>query len=211
MQMEISEKFWGEFMSDGHMTDDEKKALIEVASECFKEAGVQKTTMESIAEKAGIDLSVIRSEFKGKSHLALVVQARDLEELKREYLANMPDASVLEMTKFIIKSRCEFIEKHKNRTLTIFRNAFMRRQPWSDILDSMIWQLSVEFATLFGKGVREGEVRNDVDINAVVRAVMSFYLTAIVTIGLKADDFKAEEVWAFIEPQIDLLMDVLKP
>jgi len=198
-------------MSDGHMTDDEKKALIEVASECFKEAGVQKTTMESIAEKAGIDLSVIRSEFKGKSHLALVVQARDLEELKREYLANMPDASVLEMTKFIIKSRCEFIEKHKNRTLTIFRNAFMRRQPWSDILDSMIWQLSVEFATLFGKGVREGEVRNDVDINAVVRAVMSFYLTAIVTIGLKADDFKAEEVWAFIEPQIDLLMDVLKP
>ena len=187
-----------------------RKAVIKVASKCFEEHGVKKTTMPTIAAQAGMDLKELKSLFKSKSLLTVGVQNYDLEKLKRKYIANMPNASLGEMVKFIMQSRCEFIEKHNEQTMLVFSKALLGREPWSKMLDSMLWQLSIEFAALFEKSVREGEIRKDVDIHTVVRALMSFYLTGIVIFGLRAGKFETAKVWNVIEPQIDLLLDGLK-
>lgn len=190
--------------------DETREAILDAATEGFARDGIKKTTMRSIAERVGIDVAELKGLFTNKSVLALSVQVRELDRLKEEYIKNMPDATLDETIKFIIRSRCEFVEKNSERTILFFRNAFMGREPWSKTFDWMVWQLSIEFATLVEKSVREGYLRKDTDINIAVRAIVSFYLTGIVTMGLRAKTFKAADVWAFIEPQIDILLEGLK-
>lgn len=186
------------------------KTVLKAAAACFAEKGVRKTTMQMVADEAGIALTELKALFKTKNHLAMSVQSQELSQLQTAYIQSMPDAAVDEMIKHIIRMRCEFVETHQEQTTLFFQNAFVGREPWSAMLDKMIWQLSVEFATLFEKSVRSGFIRKDADINVAVRAITSFYLTGIVTVGLRAKVFHADEVWAFIEPQIDMVIEGLK-
>jgi len=184
-----------------------KKAILKAAAACFEENGVKKSTLVAIAERAGVEVAQLKSIFKNKNLLALMVQRQDLERLKSDYIKNMPHASVEEMVKFIIRTRCEFVEKHSEQTLLFFRNAFLGRQPWTKAFEQLVWQLSIEFATLIENGVHKGTIKKETDINIAVRAITSFYLTGIVTIGLQAESFDATAVWGFIEPQVDMLFE----
>jgi len=197
-------------MSESDNTEDNRAAILEAASECFSEKGVRRTTLISIAQRAGVEIDELKALFKSKSLLVLAVQAEALQAVTQAYLADMPDASLGEAIKFIIRTRCEFVEENVERTLLFFQNAFKAKQPWSQMLDQMIWKLSVEFAALFEKSIRQGEIRRDVDINTAVRAVVSFYLTGMVVMGLRAERYDAEVVYKFIEPQVDTLLEGMK-
>ncbi len=188
-----------------------RKKILQAANECFDELGVKKSTLALLAERAGVDTKDIKTLFGNKSLLALAVQGIAIEKMQREYLAKMPDATLVETVKFIIRTRLEFVERHFEQTALFFQNGLIGREPWSTGLDKTIWRLSIEFATLFEKASRRGEIRKDININVAVRAITSFYLTGVVTIGLRAEKFDADTVWAFVEPQIELVIDCLKP
>ncbi len=187
-----------------------RRAVVEAAAKRFAEYGIKRTTVTSIAEQAGVDLAELKSLFKNKNHLVLAAQNLKFEQMKVEYLKNLPDAPYEDQIKFILRTRCEYVEKNSEQTLLFFRNALMGREPWSAMLDQQIWELSIEFATLFESGVRAKTIGKDTDINIAVRSLTSFYLTGIVTVGLRSKKFDAQVVWNFIEPQIDLLLDCLK-
>lgn len=197
-------------MAPGNNSERVREAIVVAATECFARHGVRRTTLAAIAKHAGVDLAELNAEFKNKSLLVLAVQGLELEQVKREYIANMPDATLDEMVKFIVRTRCDFVEKHHEQTMIFFRNAFIGRQPWSRMMDQVIWELSIEFASLFEKSIRQGWLKPGTDVNTAVRALTSFYLTGIVTIGLRAEKFEAAAVWGFVEPQIDLLLEGLK-
>lgn len=183
-----------------------RKAVLEAATVAFEADGCKKSTLQSIADRAQVDVATIRNLFGNKELLVLAVQSQEVERLTRDYFANMPDVGVAESVAFIIRSRLEFIEKNEERTRFFFAKALLGRQPWSRTLDHMVFQLSVEFAALFEKGVREGDIRKDVDVNIAVRSLTSFYLTGVVSMGLRTKKFDADTVWKFIKPQVDLLI-----
>ncbi|WP_319469900.1 TetR/AcrR family transcriptional regulator [uncultured Pseudodesulfovibrio sp.] len=189
---------------------DVRKAILEAANTCFAEMGVKKATLSKIADRAGVTVHDITSFFGNKSLLILNAQNEEIDHMQQEYLEKMPDASLGETVKFIIRTRLDFVETHKDQTKLFVTNALMGREPWSSGLDQVIWRLSIEFATLFEKGVRNGEIRKDANVNAAVRAIISFYLTSMVTVGIRAADFNADTVFSFMEPQIDLLLDGLR-
>ena len=193
-------------MSQFSNTDDLRSRIISVADSCFAELGVRECSLSLIAERAGVELDDLKDQFHSKNILALTVQVKALEAVQKEYLANMPDASLEEAIKFIIRTRCEFVEKNVDRTALFFQNALKGVQPWSKMLDEAIWQLSVEFASLFEKSACKGEIKKGTDINVAVRALTSFYLTGIITMGLRAETFSVDAVWDFIEPQVDMLL-----
>lgn len=200
----------GDDMSQFDNTEPIQARIVKIASECFSEKGIRRTTLSTIAQRSGVTVDELKSLFKSKSLLVLAVQAEALQDVTQAYLADMPDATLGEAIKYIIRTRCEFVEKNPERTLLFFQNAFKAKQPWSQMLDQMIWKLSVEFAALIEKSIREGEIRRDVDINTVVRAVVSFYLTGMVVMGLRANRFDAEVVYKFIEPQVDTFLDGMR-
>ena len=187
-----------------------KEAVIVAATECFEQNGIRNTSLADVANKVGVDLEQVKSLFGSKNLLAMAVQAKALEDVKREYLANMPDASLEEMIKFIIRNRCDFVAKNVERTTLFFHKALEGVEPWSQMLDEMVWQLSVEFASLFEKSACQGEIRRDADINTAVRSLTSFYLTGVIYMGLREEQFETDAVWNFVEPQINLLLEGIR-
>lgn len=187
-----------------------RAAVLKAASEIFADKGVKKSKMVDIADRAGVELDDLKGLFKNKNLIVLAVQIEALQEVTRAYLDKMPDATLGEAIRYIIRIRCEFIEENAERTMIFFTNAFNGKQPWSQMLDQLIWKLSVEFAALFEKSVRQGEIRKDVDINTAVRAIVSFYLTGIVVMGLRAETFDAKSVSEFICSQVDMLLKELQ-
>ena len=200
----------GEEMTQTDNGNGMKDIIVNAAEECFAENGVKKTTLAVIAARAGVELDDLKALFKTKSLLAMFVQMKALDEVKQDYLTNMPDATLDETIKFIIQTRCKFVEANLERTKLFFINALKGTEPWSSLLDQVVWQLSVEFATLFEKSARQGEIRKDTDINTAVRALTSFYLTGIITMGIRAETFDSDVVWNFIEPQVVLLLNGLR-
>lgn len=186
-------------------------AVIKAAKRCLEEKGLSKTSLSDVADLAGIELDELKAMYKSKSLLLLAVQGYMVEQLKKDYISRIPDGSSKDVIKFIIRTRCEFVGEYYEQTALFFRKALSGKQPWSQHLDKMIWLLSIEFVSILEKGVRDGEFKSDMDVNLAVRAITSFYLTGIVTIGLRAPTFDTQVVWDFIEPQVDLLMDSLIP
>lgn len=194
-------------MTQEKMPSAEREKVIKAAAVCFEDKGVKRTTYAQIAVASGVTVEAIKSEFKSKAVMALAVQSMLLDELKHDYLSKMPDATPCDTIKFILRSRVNFAARNREGTFLFFTNSFQGTQPWSSLLDQLIWQLSIEFAALLERGVREGSYRADVDINVVVRSITSIYLTGVVTMGLRAPKFDPDEVWAFMEPQFDLIFD----
>lgn len=197
-------------MTPDNQSEAVRNTIIMAARECFAEQGLKQTTYACLAEASGFSQVEIKSLFKTKELLALAVQFHELELLHQDYITRMPDASLDESIKFVLRTRIEFVEKNQDRTILFFKNAFAGRQPWSSLFDQLIWQLSVEFVSLFEKSIRDGYLKKHIDINIAVRSITSFYLTGLVMMGLRASQLDADAVWDFIEPQIDLLLNSLK-
>lgn len=198
-------------MSDNHSESVLRREMIQVAADCFRETGIKKTTLKTIAERAGVGLAEIKSEFSNKSMLVNAVQGVAFEEMQQEYLAGMPELSLTDSVKYVIKMRCLFFERNPEQTEYFFKKAFSQVEPWSSELDDAIWKLSIQFVSLFEKARRKGEIRNNVDIKVLVKTITSIYLTGVTTHGLRAQQFETESVRKFVEPQIDLLIDMITP
>lgn len=196
-------------MVDNNRDDPTYKAIVKAASVCFASKGMNKTTYKDISKGSGIPVEVIKGKFKNKNAIALSVQFMQLELMKKVYLATMPEVSAQDTIKFIMRTRLDFVSKNLEGTTLFFNKSLQGSQPWSDLLDQLIWQLSIEFAAILEKGVREKKLDRDVEVNVVVRSLVSFYLTGLVTIGLRAKEYDADLVWDFIKPQVDYLFSCL--
>lgn len=199
-----------ESMSNDVKTTRVRDKILKTANKYFAEKGINRTTYAQISEGSGVGVSEIKKQFKDKNSIALAAQAHELEKLTKSYLTNMPDATPDATIKYILQARLEFVNNNQERTLLFFQEAFMGKEPWSSMLDDLIWKLSIEFSSIMGKGVRDGYIKKGIDINTAVRSLVSYYLTGLVVIGLRAKVFSSDAVWEFIEPQIDLLFDELK-
>lgn len=186
-----------------------QRKVLQAASKCFEKKGVRRTRWADLADMSGVPVADMKGMFKNKQILALAVQGYDLERLQMAYLKKVPDASLEEMIAYIIKTRLKFTEEHIEQTAMFFRNALAGKKPWDEKLTQMVWQLSIEFASLFEKAIREGYIAKSTDTNIAVRALTSFYLTGIVS-GLREKDFKADTVWDFVEPQVQMFLNGLK-
>lgn len=195
------------------MADNKRKkinSILQAASSCFADRGLKRTTYACLAEESGVPVEEIKALYRNKNMIAFELQTRGLEKAKMEYLAKMPDATCYETIKFILRSRLEFAEKNADRTIVFFSKGLLGRQPWSSMLDQMIWQLSVELVAIVEKDIREGRIRKGTNATIAVRSIVSFYLTGFVTNGLRSKNFKADEVWNFIEPQLEIFLSALK-
>lgn len=189
------------------LSNSKRQAVIRAASDLFDKKTDKRTTYAELSAASGVPEAEIKAEFRNKMVLALEVQAYELDELKKQYLANMPNASPRETVKFILRSRINFNGKHTDRSFRFFIWALSGKEPWSSRLDRLIWQFSIEFASFIEKGIREGRYGGGIDVTTIVRMLTSIYLTGIVTIGFRAKEYDAEAVWRFIEPQLDYVFD----
>ncbi|CCH49460.1 TetR/AcrR family transcriptional regulator [Pseudodesulfovibrio piezophilus] len=187
-----------------------REAVIKAATQCFAEKGIKRTTYARLGEVSGVDPVAIKVLFGSKDLLAMTVQSHELEKLKSDYLTHVPDAQADETIKFIICHRLEFLAQNRDRSVLLIKNALAARQPWASMLDHILWELSIEFASILEKGVREGSLRRDSNVTTAVRAITSFYMTGLVVIGFKAAQFDPQVVWEFIEPQLKLVLDSLR-
>jgi len=199
----------GGVMNDNVCPENARQAIMDAAAECFSKKSVRRTTYEDIAAISGCDAHQIKKEFKTKNQLALTIQARDMKRMKQAYLSSMPDATPDKVIKYILRTRLDFVADNHERMYLFFREGLSGHQPWSKQLDKVIWDLSIELLALVHKGVRDGLFKHSMDENIITRSILSHYLTGVVVIGLRSEDFDADGVWDFIEPQIDMLFECI--
>jgi len=193
-------------MSEQQIPVKDRLKVIDAATQLFDAKGVKRTTFAEIAALSGVAAAIIKAEFRYKTVLALAVQTEQLEKVKQEYLVSMPEASPQDTIKFILRARVEFAHRSKDRVKMFFIKSIQGVEPWSGMLDQLIWQLSVEFVSIMERGVREGFFKTGADINVAVRTITSAYLIGLSIVGLRRNTFDIEEVWDFIEPQIDMVI-----
>lgn len=187
-----------------------QETVLKAASACFKERGVEASSLDDVAELAGISRTEIEAVFKDKAFLVYSEQVDRFNDMANDYVGSMPEVPLEDKVMFIIEKRCRFIMENQKEAVIFFRKAMDGQQPWSDALDRMIWQVSVHFATLCAHAVREGEIRKDTDVTMAVRTLVSIYLAGVVTNGLRTPEFNLHAVLEFLEPQIRMFLSWLK-
>lgn len=188
-----------------------QETVVKAAAACIKDKGLGMVTLEDVAAHAGVELKDVKNAFGDMTLLAYAVQMDKLDDLTNDYLSTMPDASMEEKILHLIRKRTNFAMENCEGSSQFYCKGLQGVQPWSDALDRTIWQLSVHLATLFEHGVRQGEVRSEVDVSVAVKTLVSIYLAGVVTIGLRACHFDIQAVLDFLEPQIKLFLSGLHP
>jgi len=188
-----------------------QETVVKAAAASLKDKGLDRITLEDVAERANVSPEDVKAAFGDLSLLVYAVQMDKLDDLTNDYLATMPDAPLEEKVLHLIRKRTMFAMENSEGSTHFYCKGLQGEQPWSDALDRTIWQLSVHLATLFEHGVRKGEVRSEIDVSVAVKTLVSIYLAGVVTIGLRASEFNLQAVLDFLEPQIRLFLSGLCP
>ena len=186
-----------------------QETVVKAAAECLNDKGFDRVTIEDVAGQAGVEVEDVKTAFGDMSLLVYAVQMDKLDDMTNDYLSTMPDAPLEEKVLHLIRKRTRFAMENSEGSTHFYCKGLQGEQPWSDALDRTIWQLSVHLATLFEHGVRQGEVRSDLDVSVAVKTLVSIYLAGVVTIGLRANKFDLRAVLDFLEPQIGLFLSGL--
>ena len=182
-----------------------RQEVLQHAAECFAAVGYRATSMRAIAEASGMLAGSLYSHFDSKLQMLKELMARFFSVLlPRQRAAFEMDGTAAERLEAMVREVVEVCSMYREVVMVI-------EVDWHDIvgtpeLNEVVAQgreNSLLFRRLLEEGVRNGEMREDVDLDCVVRLIHStiyglldrrFRLTGLD--GRRINDFSAEQVSA---------------
>ncbi|MHA2428547.1 MAG: TetR/AcrR family transcriptional regulator [Candidatus Hermodarchaeia archaeon] len=194
------------------MTEDHKRAnyerILQASAKLFAERGYHGTSMNDIVEKSGLSKGAIYGHFESKEQLFLTLQERqlaiDLNQIKRVF---SPEDSATEKLKksvdIVFTSMCE-CPKDACRIMLEFYVVASRMKSLQPRLNEYYSDVNEFIAEIIRDGVRNGEFKSDIDVDAVSTICMSvlnglqFYRATASTV-FDLDKTKAELIALILE------------
>jgi AcrR family transcriptional regulator len=180
-----------------------RQEVLQHAATCFAAAGYRGTSMRAIAEASGMLAGSLYSHFDSKLQMLQELMARFFGVLlPRQRAAYEMEGTVAERLAAMVREVVEVCSMYREVVMVI-------EVDWHDIvgtpeLDEVVAQgreNTLLFRRLLAEGVASGEVRDDIDLDCVVRLIHSaiyglldrrFRLTGLD--GKRVNDFSAEQV-----------------
>ncbi len=188
------------------MVEPTKKKILDAAAKCFSKWGYAKTTMDKIAEEAGVSKGTLYWYFKSKEELFVELKKKSIAKVRDQFekLFSQNKTFDLKLKKAIDLYLSPLVPE--KREIARLKAEFLAEAPKIPELNNMLKQqyelIQGLIASTIQEAIKKGELRNDIDPKS-----LSMILLAMLD-GLELH-------WAILELDIDwqkvkaILLDVL--
>ncbi len=191
-----------------HSREEVRKRVVDAASKLYARQGFRNTSMEQIAEAAGVTLPIVYSYVKTKSMIMELIMEALLEDFEKNLDAKMGEAEdPLEKLSRAFALFCSLVTEQKEKVLLLYWH--------SHILDGEARQrvkdhevtVSRYFVKIIEEGMKKGSLKPmDADL-AAYNLVMLAYMWI-----LKGWHFRDRMTLdQFIEAETEFIMQAMKP
>ena len=151
--------------------DRRHERIVEAAGFCFSEKSVKRTTMDEIAEAAGVSKPILYKHFESKDVLADAVISEALESWQRiADEAAGADAPILDRITSRMRATASFVTERPVLRTILRQDRTLRAQHGRHFLRARENSLA-QTASLLREGIRTGELAAGLDVDATARVI----------------------------------------
>jgi AcrR family transcriptional regulator len=194
------------------MVEITKKKILEAAAKCFSERGYTKTTMDKIAEEAGVSKGTLYWYFKSKEDLFVELKvrhiARVLKQLEELFAQKKTfDLKLMEAIAMYFSSLVP-----ENREVARLNAEFLAEATKIPKLNKMLRdqyeRIQGLITSTIEEAIEKGELRKDIDPKLISMILLAMLDGLELQWGILEIDFDWERIKTTI---LDVLMRGLKP
>lgn len=170
-----------------------KTKIIQASFSVFLEKGYQKSTIEEIAEKAGISKPTVYSYFKNKEDILETISIRDLEN-PPSYPKNFKERDSLDALDELYDMLIELKE-----SLPFYFEIFALTSSNKTLGKSYSTRYNQRieaFQTFLRKQQDRGTIRDDVDAHTLSQLLVALENHILIQLVLQMDENKIHETWS---------------
>ncbi|MFX3635977.1 MAG: TetR/AcrR family transcriptional regulator [Candidatus Pristimantibacillus sp.] len=176
--------------------------MLEAAEHLFTHKGIEKTTMQDIANQANIGVATVFRFFPRKEKLAVAVATKQLDMVLETFqaIAATP-VSCLEKLDLLFNHSISLLEKKDSSNVKLLENfesfAANYKEPLEDIelFNSVYREISKVFSTIIQQGQHDGSIRTDLPIENTLTTIMN-------TFGIFARKLSLQKNILVVEPDL---------
>lgn len=159
--------------------DKTRARLFGVATELFGEKGFGATTVDEIAERAGVAKGTVYYHFGSKVELVEALIAEGLEPLERQMREVVAGTgSAREALEALVRAELAFIRDNRQFAKLVVTELWREDRVWRETLMLIRQRIVSVIREQVERGIAEGELRNDLDANFAASAVFALTATA---------------------------------
>jgi AcrR family transcriptional regulator len=187
--------------------DKVRQKIIDAASELYAKKGFKATSIEEIAEKAGVTVPVTYQYIKNKSEIMRLIMEDMLNIFKENLISQLKDIEEPEKRLSIaISLYFRMLDQQQDKVLLMYqKSSSLDKASKSKIMDMEV-ELSRIFGNIIEDGIKKGVFRNvDVDVasyNIIILAHMWSLKRWHFRKRLSIDDY--------VNMQMEFIMNALK-
>ncbi|MBN2289426.1 MAG: TetR/AcrR family transcriptional regulator [Candidatus Glassbacteria bacterium] len=188
--------------------------IIAAAVDLFASKGYTRTSMEAVAEAAGIAKGALYRYFKGKKDFFLLVVDhlhRDLDNYAREFIEEHRDHSVFDTIRDHMVSIYQLHERFSVHMKIICNVLYYENLDFKGEVLAKFGKLSTQYTRLvLQRGIARGEVREEVDLDAaafVIESVVDRFHDGIMVVYLDHGFGLYQAPQEVVDRKADLIME----
>lgn len=183
-----------------------RQRILDSAAHCFADRGFAKTTMDEIAQGAGVSKGLVYSHFSGKEELLEAVMERTLAEWDEASLTEVERRAtgIREALAISHRAGMEYARNNPLLRTLLAEDDRVLMVGLGDVVRPWIDKWRAGLIDLLREGIRSGELRDDLDVEAtadVIRVLQGGFIDQLTRPG--HIDVSTPEV---LEASVDFLL-----
>jgi AcrR family transcriptional regulator len=159
--------------------DKTRARLFAVATELLGEHGFGSTTVDEIAERAGVAKGTVYYHFDSKAELVTALIAEGLEPLaERMRTAIEGSSTAREGLEALMYAELAFIRDNRAFTKLVITELWREDRAWREALALVREKIVDIIREQLERGIQDGELRSDIDPHFAARALFALTATA---------------------------------
>ncbi len=194
------------------MVEDTKKKILDAAARCFSEGGYAKTTMDKIAEEAGVSKGALYWHFRSKEELFIELKERSIAEVREQFekLFSQKKSFELKLNEAMALYLSSLVPE--KREVARLNAEFLAEAPKIPKLNNMLKDqyklIQSLLASTIQEAIKRGELRKDIDQNMLSTILLAMLDGLELHWAILELDFDWEKVKASL---LDVVMNGLRP
>lgn len=172
------------------LPDEKREKILRVAARMFAEKGYNLTDMAAVAAKAGISKGSIYNYFSGKEEFYLYVCRDGLNRSRKAIYGSMQaDWDIYKQVEHIFRQGAQFAREYPEYVRLYLNVSSAGMEHFARQLAPEVEKKTADhLKNLLKKGMNEGIVREDLNVNLAAFLINSLYI--VVVVSLVSEHFK---------------------
>nr|WP_269433183.1 TetR/AcrR family transcriptional regulator [Dethiosulfatarculus sandiegensis] len=172
--------------------EDTRRIILNTAYQLFVEKGYAKTTMRSLAQKAGVGLGTISKHFPDKASLLITAFEGDLNRIINDSFNNLPSSGLKNQLLQLIESIYAFHSRKPAFSRALLREVLFLGGQYGEVLESQVYIFLGRIEGLIQQAINNNEIDSKINPQVGAHAFWSFYFLLLIA-GLKQSSFDIKQ------------------